>query len=107
VNEAKRIALNDALQQAYLQLDGVPGATNGCAQLKAAAEALITTGRTPKRALDPVVISGVAGFRDGADKCLAGDPAGARQSLAAAAQARADAENQLEEILEAPNGQVN
>jgi hypothetical protein len=105
--EKARIAVNNALQQAYLQLDNAPGAGNGCAQLKAAAEAVLALTPPPKQALDALVEAGVAQFRDGAVACLAGDVGGARGLFATGAQARADAENEIEEVLEAPNGTVN
>lgn len=105
--EGARIALNNALQQAYLQLDGARGAGNGCAQLKAASEVVLRLAPTPKVTLNPLVVAGVSQFRDGAVACLAGDIAGARQLFAAGAQARADADSQIDEVLEAPNGAVN
>ena len=104
--EPKRIAVNDALLKAYQQLDGVAGAGNGCAQLQAAADAMIATLPTPKRALDVPVVAGIALFHSGAVACIAGNTAAARQLLAAGAQARADAENILDEILESPNATV-
>ena len=104
--ETARIAVNNALQQAYLQLDGVRGAGNGCAQLRVTSEIVLRLAPTPKQTLNPLVVAGVTQFRDGAVACLAGDVAGARQLFAAGAQARADAEDQLDEVLEAPNGAV-
>jgi hypothetical protein len=106
-HEPQRIAVNDALQQALRQLDSAAGTGNGCAQLEAAAEALLASGPTPKRALDPMVVSGLTQFRDGAAQCIAGDVAGARRSLDAGAQARAEAEDEIEEILEDADGAVN
>ena len=105
--EKARIAVNNALQQAYLQLDNAPGAGNGCAQLKTAAEAVLALTPPPKQALDPLVDAGVTQFRDGAVACLAGDIAGARGLFATGAQTRADAENEIEEVLESPNSAVN
>lgn len=105
--EPKRLAVNDALLKAHHQLDGVAGAGNGCAQLRAAADdAMIATLPTPKRALDVPVVAGIALFHSGAVACIAGNTATARQLLAAGAQTRADAENILDEILESPNATV-
>lgn len=104
--EAARIALNNALQQAYLQLDGAPGAANGCAQVRDASRAVLGLPPTPKQTLNPLVVAGVSQFQDGAIACLAGDTAGARQLFAAGAQARADADNEVEDVLEAPDGTV-
>ncbi len=106
-HEPERIAVNNALAQAYLQLDAAPGAGAGCAALQKAADAMLRALPTPKKALDPQVVAGVAQLRTGAQQCLAGDLTGARTSLAAGAAARAAAEDELEEILEAGNGSVN
>jgi hypothetical protein len=62
---------------------------------------------TPKHALDPQVVAGIDQFHTGARQCLAGDLTGARQTIAAGAQARGAAENEIEELLEAPNSAVN
>jgi hypothetical protein len=104
-HEPERIAVNDALQQAYTQLNG--GGGNGCAQLGKAAAAMVAALPTPKHALDPQVTAGLDLFRTGASQCSAGDLAGARKSVDAGTAARAAAENELEDLLESPNGSVN
>jgi hypothetical protein len=104
-HEPERIAVNDALQQAYVQLDTGTGA--GCARLGEAAAAMLSTLPTPKHALDAQVVAGMDFFRTAALQCAGGDLAGARTSIAAGATARADAENELEELLEAPDGSVD
>jgi hypothetical protein len=104
-HEAQRIAVSDALQQAYVQLD--TGAGNGCAQLGNAAAAMLATLPTPKHALDTQVVAGVEQFRAGALQCSAGDLAGAGQTIAAGAEARATAEAEIEELLESSNAGVN
>jgi hypothetical protein len=104
-HEPERIAVNDALAQAYQQLN--QGAGTGCAALQQAADAMAAALPTPKKALDPQVVAGIAQFQTGAQQCLTGDLAGAKASIDAGAAARAEAENELEEILEAPNGSVN
>jgi hypothetical protein len=103
---AQRLAVNDALGRAYLQLDKAAGGANGCTDLRSAAVAMLATLPTPKRTLDPFAVAGITQFKTGAEQCLAGDTAAARASLAAGAQARGDAENELDEILEAPNASV-
>ena len=106
-HEPERIAVNDAIAQANAQVAAVPGATAGCSVLQRAADAMLAALPTPKKALDAQVVAGVAQLRTGAQQCLAGDLAGARTSLAEGAAARAAAEDELEEILEAPDGSVN
>jgi hypothetical protein len=106
-HEPERIAVNNALAQANLQVAQAPGATTGCAALQKAADAMLAALPTPKKALDSQVVAGVAQLKTGAQQCLAGDLAGARASLAAGAAARAAAEDELEEILEAPDGSVD
>jgi hypothetical protein len=107
-HEVERIAVNDALQAAYQQLGqgATPGAGNGCQQLLDAANAMLATVPAPKQALTPLVVAGVGQFKAGAQQCLAGNAAAARSTLAAAAQVRADADLQIDEILEQPNGSV-
>ena len=106
-HEPERIAVNNALAQANAQVAAVPGATAGCSALQRAADAMLAALPTPKKALDSQATAGVAQLRTGAQQCLAGDLAGARTSLAAGTAARAAAEDELEEILEAPDGSVN
>jgi hypothetical protein len=103
--QPQQIALQNALEQAYVQL--AQGTGNGCASLDAAAAAVLQTLPSPKRALDAAVSAGIADLRTGAEQCLAGDPAAARRSLAAGAAARAKADTTLDDILEAPNAGVN
>jgi hypothetical protein len=105
-HEAQRLAVNDALHRAYLQLDKAAGGANGCSDLRSAAVAMLATLPTPKRTLDPLAVAGIAQFKTGAEQCLAGDIATARASLVSGAQARGAAENELDEILEAPNESV-
>jgi len=102
--EPQRIALENALQQAYDQLGS--GTGHGCAELEAAADALLATLPTPKHTLDTLMSAGVAQIRTGAADCVAGDLSGARSSIAAGAAARATADDQLDEVLEAPNASV-
>src|SRR5688500_3208937 len=106
--EAERIALNDALQAAYEQLgEGpTPGPGDGCARLLQATDAMLATLPTPKQALNPLVVAGVGQFKAGAQQCLAGNAEAARRTLAAAAEVRADADLEVDEILEAPNASV-
>jgi len=107
--EAERIALNNALQAAYEQLGNgpSPGPGNGCAQLLEATDVMLATLPTPKRSLNPLVVAGVGQFKAGAQQCLAGNAAAARRTLAAAAEIRADADLEVDEILEAPNASVD
>jgi hypothetical protein len=106
--EPQRIAVNDALGQVNSQLTQGTSATaaTACAQLLEAAKAMLATLPTPKHALDPQVVAGVDQLRTGAEQCIAGDLAAARPSISAGADARAAAEDELEEILEAPNASV-
>jgi hypothetical protein len=101
-HEPERIAVNDALSRVNNQME--PG---GCTALQQASDAMLAALPTPKRALDEHVVAGIEQFRTGADQCLAGDTAGAAQSIAAGVEARANAEDELEEILEAPDGSVD
>jgi hypothetical protein len=107
--EAERVALNDALQAAYEQLgEGpTPGPGDGCSRLLQAADAMLATLPTPKRALNPLVVAGVGQFKAGAQQCLAGNASAARTSLAAAAEVRAEADLEVDEILEAPDASVD
>jgi hypothetical protein len=107
-HEPERIALNDALQAAYDQLGqgAAPAVGDGCQRLLQAADAYLATLPTPKGALTPLVVAGVGQFKAGAQQCLAGNAAAARNTLARAGQARADAQLQIDEILEQPNGSV-
>lgn len=107
-HEAERIAVNDALQQvnAALPQGTTADRTAACARLQQASDAMLAALPTPKRALDAQVVAGIDEFRTGARRCLAGDLAGARLTLAAGVQARGAAENEIEEILEAPNSAV-
>jgi hypothetical protein len=107
-HEPERIAVNDALQAAYAQLGqgAAPGPGNGCQQLLDAANAMLATVPAPKAALTPLVVAGVGQFKAGAQQCLAGNAVAARRTLQAAAQVRADADLQIDEILEQPDGSV-
>jgi hypothetical protein len=96
-HEAQRLTVNDALHRAYLRLDNAAGGANGCSDLRSAAQAMLATPPTPKRTLDPLAVTGIAQFESGAEQCLARDIAAARVSLAAGAQARGIAEDELDE----------
>lgn len=102
--EPQRIALENALQQAYDQMSS--GTGNGCAALEAAASAVLATLPTPKHTLDSLMSAGVAQIRTGAADCVAGNLSAARSAIAAGAAARADADDQLDDVLEAPNASV-
>jgi hypothetical protein len=107
-HEPERIALFDALQAAYQQLGQgpTPGPGDGCQRLLQATDAMLATVPAPKQALTPLVVAGVGQFKAGAMQCLAGNATAARKSLAAAAKDRADADLQIDEILEQPDGSV-
>jgi hypothetical protein len=107
-HEPERIALNDALQAAYQQLGQGPAPLpgDGCQRLLDAARAMLATVPAPKAALTPLVVAGVGQFTAGAQQCLAGNAAAARKTLTAAGQVRADADLQIDEILEQPDGSV-
>ena len=107
-HEPERIAVNDALQAAYEQLGqgATPGPGDGCQRLLDAARAMLATVPAPKQALTPLVVAGVGQFTAGAQQCLAGNAAAARKTLTDAGQIRADADLQIDEILEQPDGSV-
>jgi hypothetical protein len=67
---------------------------------------MLATVPAPKQALTPLVVAGVGKFKAGAQQCLAGNAAAARDTLLAAGKARADADLQIDEILEKLNGAV-
>jgi|tagenome__1003787_1003787.scaffolds.fasta_scaffold20717853_2 hypothetical protein len=108
IHEAQRITLNDALQAAYEQLGQgpAPGPGDGCARLLPATDAMLATLPTPKQTLNPLVVAGVGKFKAGAQQCLAGNATAARRSLADGARERADADLQIDEVLETPDAQV-
>jgi hypothetical protein len=101
-HEPERIAVNDALGRVNSRMEPV-----ACTALQQASDAMLRALPTPKHALDPQVVAGIAQFRTGAAQCLAGDTTGAAQSIAAGVAARAAAEDELEEILEAPDRSVS
>ena len=105
-HEPERIAVNDALQQVQLHIDDAALVEGACSRLQQTAADMLAALPTPKHALDPQVVSGMEQFRIGAQQCLAGDLGGARQSIAAGIEARAAAEAELEELLEASDGSV-
>jgi hypothetical protein len=102
--QPQQISLQNALEQAYVQL--AHGTGQGCASLEAAAAAVLRTLPSPKRTLDAEVSAGIADFSTGAEQCMAGDLVAARSSLAAGAAARARADTAMDETLEAPNASV-
>jgi hypothetical protein len=107
-HEPERIAVNDALQAAYQQLGQgpAPAPGDGCQRLVAAADAMLATVPAPKQALTPLVVAGIGQMKAGAQQCLAGDAAAARRTLMAAGKVRADADLEIDEILEQPDGSV-
>ena len=107
-HEPQRTALNDALQAAYQQLGQgpAPGPGDGCQRLVQAADAMLATVPAPKQALTPLVVAGVGQLKAGAQQCLAGNAAAARNTLTAAGNVRADADLRIDEILEQPDGSV-
>ncbi|MCU1615575.1 MAG: hypothetical protein JWO98_3115 [Frankiales bacterium] len=107
-HEPQRTAVNDALQAAYQQLGQgpAPGPGDGCQRLVQAADAMLATVPAPKQALTPLVVAGVGQLKAGAQQCLAGNAAAARNTLTAAGNVRADADLRIDEILEQPDGSV-
>ena len=108
-HEAERIAVNDALQQtnAAIAAGATGDPTAACTALQQASDAMLAALPTPKQSLDAQVVAGIEQFRTGARQCLAGDLAGARQTIAAGVEARGIAENEIEELLESPDGSVD
>ena len=106
-HEPERIAVNDALAQANAQVAAVPGATAGCSALQQATDAMLAALPTPKKALDPQVVAGVAQLRTGAQQCLAGNLAGARTSLAARRRRAGGGRGRTRGDPRGPDGSVN
>jgi hypothetical protein len=106
--EPQRLALFNALEAAYQQLGqgSAPGAGDGCQRLGQAAGAVLGMTAPPKSTLQPLVVAGVGQMKAGAQQCLSGQAAAARATLQAAGKARGDADLQIDEILEQPNGSV-
>jgi hypothetical protein len=106
--EPQLVAFDDALQAAYQQLGQgpTPGPGDGCQRLRDAADALLAMPRAPKQALTPLIVAGIGQARAGAQQCLAGNAAAARNTLIAVGNARADAQLVIDELLEEPDGSV-
>jgi hypothetical protein len=106
--EPQRIALFNALEAAYQQLGqgSAPGPGDGCQRLLQAADAVLGMPAPPKQTLQPLVVAGVGQIKAGAQQCLSGQAATARNTLQAAGKLRGDADLQIDEILEKPNGSV-
>jgi hypothetical protein len=107
-HEAQRIELNNALQAAYQQLGQgpTPGPGDACQRLLEATDAMLATVPTPKKTLNPLVVAGLGKIKAGAQQCLDGDADAARRSLADGAAERADADLEIDEVLETPDAQV-
>ena len=106
--EPQLIAFDDALQAAYQQLGQgpTPGPGDGCQRLRDAADALLAMAPAPKQALTPLIVAGIGQAKAGAQQCLAGNAAAARNTLIAVGKARADAQLLIDELLEEPDGSV-
>jgi hypothetical protein len=106
--EPQLIAFDDALQAAYQQLGQgpAPGPGDGCQRLMNAADAMLAMVPAPKQALTPLIVAGIGQVKAGAQQCLAGNAAAARNTLIAVGKARADAQLAIDEILEEPDGSV-
>jgi hypothetical protein len=106
--EPQIIAFDDALQAAYQQLGQgpVPGPGDGCQRLLNVADAMLAMTPPPKQALTPLIVAGIGQVKAGAQQCLAGDAAAARDALIAVGKARADAQLLIDELLEKPDGSV-